>query len=167
MAPIQRLLDRVLPTWTPSHFATAMLARQAATTTVVAPNGNNDSSALDAGAIVSIIIGSIAGFLLLLWMIHSCSNLGTSRVWSDTFGSRERLPTSVEPVYVKTSSRGLHHHRHGHCHGHHHRSRSRHFDHSPRRSFEIRNLTSAAPVYVEHDGTPRVPKPVYYTRNTR
>lgn len=44
-----------------------------------APNGNPDptsTTGLTGGAIAGIVIGSIAGFLLLVWIIRSCTNLG-------------------------------------------------------------------------------------------
>ncbi|KAF1735103.1 hypothetical protein CRV24_004022 [Beauveria bassiana] len=51
-----------------------------ATTTVTVTsnpnNGNGGGSTLDGGAIAGIVIGSIVGFLLLVWIIRSCFNLG-------------------------------------------------------------------------------------------
>ncbi|KAH6842389.1 hypothetical protein B0I37DRAFT_435791 [Chaetomium sp. MPI-CAGE-AT-0009] len=35
-----------------------------------------DATTLSGGAIAGIVLGSIAGFLLLLWIIRSCCNLG-------------------------------------------------------------------------------------------
>lgn len=167
MAPIYR--ENLLPTRTLSQLATAVLPRQTTTTTVVATDGDNGggSTTLSAGAIAGIVIGSIAGFLLLLWIIRSCSNLGRPGVWGNTFGSTEKLPTGVEPAYVKPSPGGHSRHHHGHHHDHHHRSRSRHHDHSPRRSFEVRNVTSTQPVYVGRGRSPRAPQPVYYATDTR
>ncbi|PQK14803.1 hypothetical protein BB8028_0005g03260 [Beauveria bassiana] len=83
-----------------------------ATTTVTVTsnpnNGNGGGSTLDGGAIAGIVIGSIVGFLLLVWIIRSCFNLGGPS------------PTpEVEPWYGRHSE-PKHYHRH-----HHRRPRSR------------------------------------------
>ncbi|KAM3545555.1 hypothetical protein ARSEF1564_001549 [Beauveria bassiana] len=83
-----------------------------ATTTVTVTsnpnNGNGGGSTLDGGAIAGIVIGSIVGFLLLVWIIRSCFNPGGPS------------PTpEVEPWYGRHSE-PKHYHRH-----HHRRPRSR------------------------------------------
>ncbi|KAK3291620.1 uncharacterized protein B0H64DRAFT_248620 [Chaetomium fimeti] len=40
------------------------------------PDDANDADTLSGGAIAGIVLGSIAGFLLFLWIVRSCSNLG-------------------------------------------------------------------------------------------
>ncbi len=87
-------------------------ARQApeSTVTVVSTsigtgdNGGNGRG-LSGGAIAGIVIGSVAGFLLLLWVLRSCTNLG-----APPNDEREAWYQGVEPV--------RHHHRHRQYHGH-------------------------------------------------
>jgi hypothetical protein len=47
-----------------------------ATVTVVSTPDGTASSSLSPGAIAGIVIGSVLGFLLLLWIWRSCTNLG-------------------------------------------------------------------------------------------
>ncbi|KAM3505661.1 hypothetical protein MY10362_002813 [Beauveria mimosiformis] len=101
----------------PPSRTVPLLPRQAstATTTVTVtsnPSSNNNNSGgstLDGGAIAGIVIGSIVGFLLLVWIIRSCFNLGGP------------TPTpEVEPWYGRHSEP-----KHYHRHHHHRRPRSR------------------------------------------
>ncbi|EMR71507.1 hypothetical protein UCREL1_1451 [Eutypa lata UCREL1] len=147
------------PTRTLSEVASkALHPRQAATTTVVSDidSGSNQTT-LSGGQIAGIVIGSIAGFLLLLWIIRSCTNLGRSpTTWGDTF----------EPEHEKPVTHRRHHHSSTpYYHQETHRSRSRHshghggHSHSPRRSVEVR------PVYYEggrsRGRSPRAPPAAY------
>ncbi len=140
-----------------SEVASRVLPRQATTTTttVVSADGGGPRP-LSGGAIAGIVIGSIAGFLLLLWLLRSCTNLRQAEWWGRTF----------EPEHEKPH----HHHRH---HSHHasypyrretHRSRSRHSRHSHSRS----PRPSVGVVYYENDPrgrSPRPPPPVYPARD--
>ncbi|KAG6058530.1 hypothetical protein E4U17_007976 [Claviceps sp. LM77 group G4] len=94
------------PTRTTNTIASksALFARQApptVTVTVPAPAPSDDSSTLNAGAIVGIVIGSVTGILLLIWIIRSCFNLGEPRQ------ERESMYH-----YVKPERRHRHHSRH-------------------------------------------------------
>ena len=108
MAPLKDLglgqvLARALSSSTLSQPPTLVSRQTVATVTVTADNGN-DAQTLSGGAIAGIVIGSIAGFLLLLWVIRSCLNLGAP-------------PQEREKWYHYKEEPKRHHH--------HHRSRSR------------------------------------------
>jgi len=138
------------PTRTMSEVASKVVPRQATTTTVVTEDPDA-ARTLSGGAIAGIVIGSVAGFLLLLWIIRSCSNLNDTGTWGRTFEPDHEKP----PVRTDRYSYPYHHETH--------RSRSRHshHSHSPRRSVEVR------PVYYEdrpRGRSPRAPPAVYTTR---
>ncbi|KAF7561270.1 hypothetical protein G7046_g2864 [Stylonectria norvegica] len=65
---------------TPTINIPSIVRRQSpatATVTVVINNDNgNHAQTLSGGAIAGIIIGSVIGILLLIWIIRSCFNLG-------------------------------------------------------------------------------------------
>lgn len=96
--------------------------------------------ALTGGALAGIIIGTIFGTLLLLWIFRSCFNLGAPPSARDTSWHHD-----VEPV----TSRRRRSSRHSH-HGHHrHHSRG---GHSRRGSIGV------VPVMVQTDGPSRSPR---------
>ncbi|OAA57425.1 hypothetical protein SPI_07084 [Niveomyces insectorum RCEF 264] len=115
-AVLQRLPTR---TTVPAHLHEFLLrVRQASTSTVTvqsSPADTKDNSSsnnqLSGGAIAGIVIGSVAGFLLLLWIIRSFTNLGAPpaerEAWYDD---------AAAPTYRRDG----HHHRH-----HRHRDRDR------------------------------------------
>ncbi|CAJ2500156.1 Uu.00g030090.m01.CDS01 [Anthostomella pinea] len=169
---ITPLLPRAEPTASttptrtiPQALSRIISARQAATTTVVSNDGNggDGASTLTGGAIAGIVIGSIAGFLLLLWLIRSCLNLKQPGIWGSTFGADrdEKVPPPRNQAYYAQSTHGNRHRSRSHG-GHGHRSRSRH---SPRRTTEVVSVTR--PVYVEQRGrSPRAPQNVYVARGS-
>lgn len=107
-----------------------VVARQATVTVTAVPAGSDNSDSgnrLSGGAIAGIVIGSIAGFLLLWWIIRSCSNLGRppqetrEPVWYND---------DVDPRRSRSRRRSHSHHSHNY----------------PRQSREIRQVT---PVVVD------------------
>jgi hypothetical protein len=99
------------PTTTSSldQNATQVLPRQA--TVTVDSSGSNSSSTsgtttLSGGAIAGIVIGSIAGFLLLLWIIRSCMNVGAPPQ------ERESWYHYVDPDTASRRGRSKGHRRH-------------------------------------------------------
>lgn len=110
-----------------------------ATVTVIQTDAEDNSgdggTTLSAGAIAGIVIGSIAGFLLVLWLVRSCMNLGAPPA------ERESWYRGVDP----DEKRRRHSSRHAH------RSRSRHH-----RSSSARRRSTSLPappqVVVVDDG---------------
>lgn len=143
-----------------------VVARQGGTTTVVVAPADtqegNRTSTLSGGAIAGIVIGSIIGILLLIWIIHSCSNLGAPK-------AQQRDPAwydDVEADRRRSRSRPRQHRHHDYDHDrrhhHHHSSRSR----SRRPSAEMRTVT---PVVVQERGarSPRRPSATYVYEDPR
>ncbi|ORY57912.1 uncharacterized protein BCR38DRAFT_449008 [Pseudomassariella vexata] len=156
MAPLLNL--PAIPTRTLPTAVSKIVFRQA-TTTVVASDESSSSSNLSGGAIAGIVIGSIIGFLLILWIIRSCTNLRDPEQWGNTFGKENTVIDYYEPPR-------RHHSRSP-------RSRSRHSHHSHRgrrsTSVEVRNVSMTRPMYVQetYARSPRAPPRVYHTRDSR
>lgn len=116
-----------------------VVARQATVTVTAVPAGGSDSSdsgsRLSGGAIAGIVIGSIAGFLLLWWIVRSCTNLGAPRQ-QETY--REPAWYNDDVVDPRRSRSRRRSHSHSYSHSHH--------AHTPRQSREIRQVT---PVVVD------------------
>lgn len=135
------------PTQTLKQVSSALLRRQSAptaTVTVVSnEGGGGGASTLGGGAIAGIVIGSIAGFLILWWIFRSCTNLGAppdpvrrdGGAWYDSDRTRYSSP---------------HHH-------HHHRSRSH--SHRRRSTSEAPHFRPVAVVAENHHH--QRPPPVY------
>ncbi|KAL8381653.1 hypothetical protein RB595_005776 [Gaeumannomyces hyphopodioides] len=126
-----------------SRTATALLLRRQTVTT--ATDGRQD---LDSGAIAGIVIGSIVGVLLIIWIVRSCTanRLGSppqQQVSSSSSRPRSRSRHSSYSVYPEDDYHHHHHHQRRHHDGHRHHSR--------------RRSSSGRPVVVET----RAPAPVY------
>ncbi|KAF4447493.1 hypothetical protein F53441_8977 [Fusarium austroafricanum] len=119
------ILARALSSPTLSQAPTLVARQNTETVTVTSSGGNGGGTELSGGAIAGIVIGSIAGFLLLLWVIRSCLNLGA--------------PPQDREKWYHYKEEPRHHH-------HHSRSRSR-------RSH--RSSLSAPPPIVVRDSTSR------------
>ncbi|KAJ6446579.1 leucine rich repeat domain-containing protein [Purpureocillium lavendulum] len=150
-------------------------ARQSApTATVTVVSGGGDSSngdgdggggssatTLSGGAIAGIVIGSIAGFLLLVWIWRSCFNMG-----APPGEDREAWYHDVEP---KRSSSHRYHHHHSrsphhyssHPHHHHHHHHRRHSQSRRRGSSLSSGVSTPPPVVIKE--TART-QPVYVAR---
>lgn len=93
MAPFPIADGLPLPeTPTPATEASPTIAARQSEETVTC--NTSGGIALGGGEIAGIVIGSIAGTLLLLWLIRSCLNLGAPPA-----GDREKVFRHVEPEH--------------------------------------------------------------------
>ncbi|KAI1396552.1 hypothetical protein F4819DRAFT_130766 [Hypoxylon fuscum] len=156
---LARKIEHLNPTRTlPDAVTKVLAARQQGTTTVVAETTGGGTT-LSGGAIAGIVVGSVAGVLLILWLIRSCTNLGRPGGWGNSFEPENEKPAT--------------HHHYGHStrypretHGHRHRSHSRHSHHSHRSPRRTSVVSVTRPVYVEQSGrsrSPRAPPVAYYS----
>ncbi|KAL8338866.1 hypothetical protein RB601_006141 [Gaeumannomyces tritici] len=129
----------------------ALAARQFAATTSTVPGGYHTAGP-EPGAVVGITLGSLAGFLLVLWLVYVCINMGNApRAVTDATSSYGGTASVVE---VRKSSR----HRHASAAAARRRSSqsahrsSRH--HSRRRgsTVEVRTSTTARGPIILDDG---------------
>ncbi|KAL2162486.1 hypothetical protein VTH06DRAFT_7400 [Thermothelomyces fergusii] len=73
-SPARAFLQRAPPTLHPTRTLPHLL-NQRQSQTNLDPDSSR-SGTLSGGAIAGIVLGSVAGFLLLAWIIRSCANLG-------------------------------------------------------------------------------------------
>lgn len=127
--------DTTTPTRTLTTL-TAVLPRQAAQTTSTVPATYGSPNGPSAGTVVGITLGSVGGFILLLWLIYTVINVGNPEAFTDA----ESTVMSMGTASVATR-RVRRHHRHR----------------SPRReTVEIRTGGPGRPVIVEDRGGGRV-----------
>lgn len=98
---------------TPTINLPALIRRQQATVTVVPPTvtviretgggGGGGGAGLSGGAIAGIVIGSVIGVLLLIWIVRSCFNLGAPPQ------EREKWYRDAPPAHHHRSHSRSHH----------------------------------------------------------
>ncbi|KAI0876957.1 hypothetical protein GGS24DRAFT_449635 [Hypoxylon argillaceum] len=146
MAPAVTLASALKATRTLPQVVTKVLTARQETTTVVTDGTTSGGSVLSGGAIAGIVIGSIAGFLLLWWIVRSCCVMGHPERWGrgDRYEpplAREKLPP-VAPYGGRSRSRSHHHHHHSR---------------SPRRVEVVQPVA-----YASRGRSPRAPPAAYY-----
>ncbi|KAI1368245.1 hypothetical protein F5Y08DRAFT_296076 [Xylaria arbuscula] len=165
MAPAVAIPSKVVEaTRTLPQAITKVLAARQATTTVVQDSDTSSQSAsspnLSGGAIAGIVIGSIVGILLLIWIIRSCGNMGKSESWGRTYEPDHEKPPPRSSTYrgdypyhqeTHNPRRSRSRHSHRSHRSHHHHSRS------PGRVEVVQPV-----VYESRSRSPRAPPAAYY-----
>ncbi|CAI0651665.1 hypothetical protein COL154_004162 [Colletotrichum chrysophilum] len=137
-------------------------ARQVVVTITSTPETTAESASnnnLSGGAIAGIVIGSIAGFLILLWILKSCGLWKRPNSW----GEPDEYDRKYDRKYRGRSPGARHHRRRQHRY-HHETSRSR------RPSYEVEEVRYAQPVVYEKrrpSASPRPPAAVYRSSRSR
>ena len=147
LANVERLAAQAEAPTRTLRAAADLVRRQATVTVVTQPDNNNNSdSHLSGGAIAGIVVGSVLGFLLLLWIFKSLTNLGAP---SDQVDKSRRASNTAwyDDVGAERGGRRRSHSHHSHGGGSRRGSRSHHRDYdydrygrSPRRSTEVREV---------------------------
>ncbi|KAL2880804.1 hypothetical protein SGCOL_003831 [Colletotrichum sp. CLE4] len=153
------------PTRTLPSTIRDIFVRQVVTTVTSTPETTEESASnnnLSGGAIAGIVIGSIVGFLLLLWIVKSCGMWSRPNDWSekDEYAERSRRYRGRSPGER---------HRRRNQHRYHHET-SRH-SHSRRPSYVVDEVRYAQPVVVDKrrraSGSPLPPANVYRSSRSR
>lgn len=147
--PLSRTAAPPTKTAPQAGLTRAVLGRQATVTVLPGTPDTTDGSDLSGGAIAGIVVGSVVGFLLLLWVTRSCYNLGAPP------RQRASEPTGwyddVSPVRSGSGSRS--------------RRRRRSSRHSHRRGGSRGRRPSSA--YYVTEATPRRPGRAHVAREGR
>jgi hypothetical protein len=100
----------ILPFKLPASPPTSVVPRQAATTTATIPAlyGSADSSPTP-GAVAGITLGAVGGFLLVLYLIYVCINIG-----NPPENAESSVTGSVVMERKRTQRHSHHHHRRSH-----------------------------------------------------
>lgn len=146
MAPTIALpLEALKATRTIPQALTRVLGARQATTTVIESGGGGGGSNLSGGAIAGIVIGSIAGVLLLWWIIRSCGIMGRPETWGRAYEPEREKPLPRSSTYhAETPYRHQSHH-------------SRHHSRSPRRVEVVQPI-----VYDPRGRSPRAPPAAHH-----
>ncbi|KAK3323480.1 hypothetical protein B0T19DRAFT_205456 [Cercophora scortea] len=101
--PPSSLLAGNLHVW-PRQPDNARITTRQSTTTIPSLYGSLNSGP-DPGTVAGIVLGSVAGFILLLWLLYTCINMGNPEVAESSVGTAS---------YVSRKHRHSHHHHHHH-----------------------------------------------------
>ncbi|OHF04471.1 hypothetical protein CORC01_00323 [Colletotrichum orchidophilum] len=155
------------PTRTLPSSIRGIFARQVVTTITSTPETTAESASesdLSGGAIAGIVIGSIAGFFLLLWIVKSCGMWSRPNDWSEKneYDERSRRYRGRSP-----SSRYRRRTQHRY---HQEISRSRH-SHSRHPSYVVEEVRYSLPVVSDNkrrtSGSPLPPAKVYRSSRSK
>ncbi|KAI1746783.1 hypothetical protein F4782DRAFT_536112 [Xylaria castorea] len=121
MAPAIALPFEVTRT-IPQAMTKILASRQATTTVITDGGGSGSSNNLSGGAIAGIVVGSVVGVLVLLWIIRSCGIMGRPGIWGTTYEpDHEKPPPHVSTYHANTPYARRSRSRHSHRSHHHHR----------------------------------------------
>ncbi|KAK4193727.1 hypothetical protein QBC35DRAFT_4363 [Podospora australis] len=95
----QLIASRSLPS--PPTRASLLFSRQIQTSTIPSFYGGLERNGLEPGAVAGIVLGSVAGFCLLLYLLYACINMGNS---SDFTESASVVTRSTAHAHAKRHS---------------------------------------------------------------